>query len=478
MLGCSANRPWRYDYNSETQPINCRKCGPLVIERDTSPNAPYDLAFIEFTDRGNLFSRTRLESVYDLLERRLQDSSRCGGGLTAITYVHGWKHNARETDQDLVDFKRRLEEFSDVLRQRSEAQKTPPRCLLGIYVGWRGRSLNMMVARELTYWDRKSAAHQLGKGGLTEVLISLEQMIQRHNVSGSLADTGSKNRFLIIGHSFGATAVLSALNEIILERVLTAQTHPLYDGCVVTRKFGHGTVLLNPAIEANEILQLKEAFQRPNDGYCDNQQGLMHVISTRSDFANHKLFPLGQFIGTNLRWRQTKLARKARPRDAQITISEKQLDTTTIANYRPFLTGYMYKKCDQWSYLSYKNEDKPYLPGRSREPGRNESCEPLPGSKIGQHFYARGNEPVNFIYTDRNFMEGHIGVFNQRVVAYLAAIVQENVSHAYGQNADVPKSCISGVDRVDFEKCFNYHLSVLSKLEKSQSYLRRVFTLD
>ena len=75
-------------------------------------------------------------------------------------------------------------------------------------------------------------------------------------------------------------------------------------------------------------------------------------------------------------------------------------------------------------------------------------------------------------------MEGHIGVFNQRVVAYLAAIVQENVSHAYGQNADVPKSCISGVDRVDFEKCFNYHLSVLSKLEKSQSYLRRVFTLD
>ena len=30
------------------------------------------------------------------------------------------------------------------------------------------------------------------------------------------------------------------------------------DGCVQTRSFGHGVVLLNPAIEANEALQLKE----------------------------------------------------------------------------------------------------------------------------------------------------------------------------------------------------------------------------
>ena len=60
---------------------------------------------------------------------------------------------------------------------------------------------------------------------------------------------------------------------------------------VKTEPFGHGVVLLNPAIEANQVLQLKELVAERC--YANDQPKLLHVISTSADYTTHNLFPLG-----------------------------------------------------------------------------------------------------------------------------------------------------------------------------------------
>jgi hypothetical protein len=106
---------------------------------------------------------------------------------------------------------------------------------------------------EVTYWERKATAEQVAKGGITELLLRLER-----EVIDEQPGRANRNLYLVTGHSFGGAVVLSALNEIFLERVAAATAKNPDDARVLTRPFGHGVVLLNPAIEANEVFQLKE----------------------------------------------------------------------------------------------------------------------------------------------------------------------------------------------------------------------------
>lgn len=84
------------------------------------------------------------------------------------------------------------------------------------------------------------------KGGVTELLLRLE-----HEVIDDNPEHANRNLYFVTGHSFGGAILLSALNEILLDLVVEATAD---DACVESRSFGHGVVLLNPAIEANEVL--------------------------------------------------------------------------------------------------------------------------------------------------------------------------------------------------------------------------------
>ena len=79
-------------------------------------------------------------------------------------------------------------------------------------MGWRGLSVDFGPLTNATYWERKATAEQVAKGGVTELLLRLEREViddERPN----------RNLYLVTGHSFGGAVVLSALNEIFLERV-------------------------------------------------------------------------------------------------------------------------------------------------------------------------------------------------------------------------------------------------------------------
>ena len=82
------------------------------------------------------------------------------------------------------------------------------RKVVGVYIGWRGESIDIRGVNNLTYWDRKAVAEQVGRGGVTEFLLKLEKALR--NPETEL----NKNVFLVTGHSFGGAVVLSALHEV------------------------------------------------------------------------------------------------------------------------------------------------------------------------------------------------------------------------------------------------------------------------
>jgi hypothetical protein len=244
LSGCTRNAPYR-----TAQPATCPAgdCDDKLIEKHDG----YDLAFVEFTERGNVFDRERMNRVLDYVaEQARYDPSNPEGGVFTIVFVHGWKHNARGDDGNVISFRKLLRQINTISRGIAIGS---PRKVIGVYVGWRGLSVDLEPFTEVTYWERKAAAEQVAKGGVTELLLRLER-----EVIDEQPGRANRNLYLVTGHSFGGAVVLSALNEIFLERVLAATAKNPDDARVLTRPFGHGVVLLNPAIEANEVFQLKE----------------------------------------------------------------------------------------------------------------------------------------------------------------------------------------------------------------------------
>ena len=417
VVGCTDNTAWRPD-----SPMACPGdgCDRTFIEhneaRDPDHQA-FDLAYVEFTERGNLFDHARMEQVVEYVRERAASPD----GVLAVVFVHGWKHNAAAGDTNIESFRGLLE--------KGAMATTSKRRVVGIYVGWRGLSVTPPVIEEISYWERKAAAEQVGRRDVTKLLLELERAVIDD-------DAPNKNLYLVVGHSFGAAIVLSALNEVLLERIVAAAPAKDCDAaakpdcaCVETRPFGHGVVLLNPAIEANEAFQLKQAEGQRCFGA--NQARLMHVISSDADDATNKYFRVGQWIDM-LNWRETKLDRVVNGQP--VRFSESDLDTITVGNYPPFQTGQLCdsqiapenrrpecrlddgrpKRCvitgtdRRWYYITYVH---------------NEDC--VPADDRAQHIPVASHEPVAFIQTDQGFIKDHNDIFRPGVVAYLAAIVSE-----------------------------------------------------
>ena len=285
-----------------------------------------------------------------------------------------------------------------------------------------------------TYWERKATAEQVAKGGVTELLLRLEREVIDD-------EQPNRNLYLVTGHSFGGAVVLSALNEIFLERVAAATAEKPGDDCVRSRPFGHGVVLLNPAIEANEVFQLKELVAETC--FVASQPRLMHVISSDADEATNEVFSIGQWLGVTLTWKQATLDREFGDRPVQF--EEADLDTITVGNFTPFQTG----------QLDHSNSSEAGWDYRSCV-GPEAAC--IDPADKAQHIPVEHNEPLAFIQTDENFIADHNDVFNANVSAYLAAIVAENRYKGILDDNSVRDPRLPPECRHDeFNDCFEYY---------------------
>ena len=399
---------------------------------ETPLSADTPLAILEFTERGNLYDRDHLKKLSLGLEKL--DKS------LVVVFIHGWKHNAHKNDENLISFKNMLSTL------RSSKIIAQSRKIVGVYIGWPGSSIKIPIIENATFWARKSVAQEIGKGGVTEVLLNLEY-IQRQK----------KDRMLIsIGHSFGGAIMASALNEVLMTNIINAKPDSncrvqgidqCIEQCVKAEGFGEGVVILNPAIEANQILPLKSLIA--DRCFPPSQKKLLHIITTDADTPTKTIFPLGQRISM-LSWKE-KSDLNYSYRNQPIKISEQELDRSTIGHLKAYWTGRLFSKGKtgkSYTYCSLASDNF-------------KSCSGI--APANNAFPTRTFEPLSVISTDGGFMEDHNDIFNEEVISYLSTIVRESITKK--RNTSTNGVLIDCYDKemLKFGDCFKKHQGLIKK---------------
>jgi len=451
---CTSNKAYRTNPKKICVENNCTSA---LIEEHKEKNEDYALTFIEFSERGNLFSRDNFDEVMEYIERENKNST---DGIMVIVYAHGWKHNATNKTGDVNKFRKTLKRLRTVNKKTISNRK-----VIGVYLGWRGLSLDVPLLNTLTYWGRKGVARQVGSGGVTEVLLRLNKLVYQ--------EKDYRNVFVISGHSFGGALILSALKNIILEKMVNGknirgsecnQTPKNFkkmcsEECYRSEAFADSIVLLNPAIEANELMQIKELASQERC-YSYKQPKLLHVISSKGDWVNRVAFPVGQWWGTVLQEKETTLKRtifKGEPKKKEdaiekIEVSEYGLDMTTAGNASLFRTG-RYRKDNNYTACYQDNKD---CLDKENKAEKILAISPF--------------EPISVIYVDEEQIDGHSDISNDFVLSYMTTSVIENESKKNPKMEEIlEKYCFSGKkDKkyFDFKKCLESIDSLYGKDKK------------
>ena len=297
----------------------------------------FHLAFIEFDDVGQLRDREQMNRVVDTY-------STISGSDNVIlaVFVHGWHNSAAPGNPNVESFKQLLSQISHTETLASQQDNRAKRKVLGAYIGWRGDSLALPILNHITFWERKDTSQHIGlQGGVTEALIKLHQIVRPTDpnyVRGGntiFADTDKVvasrpnpelNKMAIIGHSFGAQLVYTAL-----------QYHAL--AASFTRGTGDPVILLNPAFEALRFTSIfdlsQENCSRDWKGYLP---GLI-MLTSEADRATRYMFPPSRGMSVLFRSHRD-LNRQICTKDGaiKISISESEADRTTIGHFKPYQT--------------------------------------------------------------------------------------------------------------------------------------------
>lgn len=334
LSGCTT--PQFYRSNSDVCITSGSRCERSVVVVNQSPDSevrPTSIMIVELDEQGQYIDRDLKESVSGHLKS-------INGSKLVLLFVHGWHHNARYDDDNFLKFSAALSALQEVEDQAREKER---RTVVGIYVGWRGK-VTWDLPNYLTFFSRKSVSEEVGRGALKDLILDTESQLIHDS-------TTDKNVFVLVGHSFGASALFNAVEPILLSRLhdsLSRHEYNLNDPAEPVppiQGIGNMIVLVNPAIEAMRFNLLREEVWRAgwkNPKIFDgNLKPILLTIGSAGDWATGITFPIGRAVnGFFENHKKIKIAESSIP-GREIEVDEKILDKRSIGNYAPFYTHWI-----------------------------------------------------------------------------------------------------------------------------------------
>ncbi len=416
IIGCAPNKVYRSVFGVCNVP--CGKDGEdysLQIH-NKNKNSEYLLSFVEIDDQGQLRNRRQMTALLKYLSGIAEKES-----VLINVFVHGWHHNADPEDENVQGFKNILEELSKA-QPNSNKRK-----LVGIYVGWRGESIEAPLVKYLTFWDRKNTAQDVGDLGLTELLLRLEKIT--HNRNELLPP--KKSRLVTIGHSFGGAVVYSATAQILLSRFIesqhdqgyeTKQKTPLInankDGESKsndqhTDGFGDLVVLLNPAFEA---LRYAPAFDMAQEGCKGAVAPRLAILTSETDYATGLAFPLGRALNTFF---ETHDEVNRNECIYPMTLDEGKADRNTVGHYEPLISHRLTPLGSRKGYQILSKGDDKIVWSEQKHGGSIQVGETL----LTHLQKSNPRSPYLNIRVDKDLMNGHNDILKPEITHFIASMI-------------------------------------------------------
>lgn len=293
-------------------------------QRSVEIGPGYKLAVLELDDQGRFRQDQQMKNLFKLLGDEMDKAKRGDtGGVSLVVFVHGWRHDADVNDPNL-EFARTVL-LRTVFVENQIPQYTPygnertgkPRSVVGVYVGWRGKSLTgpgfLNFLEVLSFWDRKFTAERVATGSVRELFARLKYFRDSSNARALEATKDPKApcvdikpglppeaticpavRLFIVGHSFGGLLVYNALSESLIRSVTEAEWGGGRQN--VVGEYADLVVLVNPAVEGARFEPLHQAVLRRE--YNSGQLPIFVSITATNDWATGLAFPFGRWFNT------------------------------------------------------------------------------------------------------------------------------------------------------------------------------------
>lgn len=256
-----------------------------------------DNFIIQVSDSGKLWDPLHAQRVLDTVGRSAESTN-----TIVSVFVHGWHHNAAPGDAEVVAFLDRLGatraalggEPCDTARRRLTGSGEVR--VIGIYVGWRGKSLPMPLDY-LTYWGRRQAVERVGRGSLGNFMHSLASIHARCERRRRIARSGTFMKLVSVGQGLGGQVLFHATRSVFETQLkagvarLAAGRRPLDGGL---GGFGDLVILLDPAIDALQY----ELIHRLDStmSYGRAQLPRLLILSSASDIARRSCFTMARWL--------------------------------------------------------------------------------------------------------------------------------------------------------------------------------------
>ena len=223
----------------------------------------------------------------------------------------------------------------------------------------------------------------------------------------------------VIGHSFGAQIVFTALKGVMADRLIDPRGDRIFQENY--KRFANMVILVNPAFEALSVSTMFDISQEESRDYPKGNLPSLVMLTSEADNVTRYIFP---YVGRNmvLFERHQDLNRQICTKDgmAKITINEFEADRKTIGHFKPYQTHKL-------APLQEKNIRKSDFNSRSLKKawvgqgyGSQLDFEAVKLTHLGR---THPFNPYLNIYVDGSLMKNHNDIWGKEIQGFLRDII-------------------------------------------------------